>query len=88
MKKSTFVSCSIQGAVVNTDINGVKATGIFSVVSGGAGMSLTRVLNLSIDGCTFTATGGGDSSESSTGVLVLASNSARSRATVSDTIST
>jgi len=38
-KKSTFVSCSVQGAVVNADINGVKETGIFSAVSGGAGMS-------------------------------------------------
>jgi hypothetical protein len=82
---STFINCNIMDALVKQDWNGTKRNGVFTVVSGGAGMSVALARNVLIDGCTFHTAGGQDSSEASIGLLILASDSTPSRTNISDT---
>jgi hypothetical protein len=78
VSNSEFISCAIEGALPNDDIDR-------TVISGGAGVSITLAANVSVEGCNFSADNNLDSSGTSTGLLVLASNFSRSRVNVADT---
>jgi hypothetical protein len=75
---STFTNCSISAASPSSSVE-------TAVVSGGAGMSVVLAQNVSIERCLFDATGGQDVSGTSTGLLVLASNSQRSMVSTQST---
>jgi hypothetical protein len=77
---SNFTNCSIAGAL------SASMRGIY--VSGGAGISAVLSDNVFIDRCHFDASGGQDASETSIGVLVLASNADRSAVNISQTSTT
>jgi hypothetical protein len=77
---STFNKCSITDAGSSSDSSG-------GVVSGGAGLCVSLAQNISILSCQFDATGGQDTSQTSTGLLILVSSntSARTHIEVSGT---
>lgn len=64
-KNCNFIKCEISDAVRSNSISGI--------VSGGAGMIAVLVRNVDLYNCSFDATNSRDSSESSTGLLVLSS---------------
>lgn len=77
---SSFNQSSITDAAFSSDSSG-------GVVSGGAGLCVSLAQNISILSCQFDATGGQDTSQTSTGLLILVSSntSARTHIQVSDT---
>jgi hypothetical protein len=79
VRQSTFVDCQVSDALVNNDVDGNGADASGAVVSGGAAVSIALVADVVVEDCEFNATGGRDSSSTSTGLLVLASNSFASR---------
>jgi hypothetical protein len=74
LKTSKFINCKIEYALVDGFI-----------VSGGAGLTAALVANVDINDCEFHAFDGGDSSQTSAGLLSLASDLHRSRTNVTGT---
>ncbi len=69
--QADFKICSIFDAVIG------------DVVSGGSAISASVTGNMSIYGCVFDASGGEDTSQTSTGLLILAQNSSHAHVNVS-----
>ena len=72
---SNFINCSVNNAAISNQFSS-------AAVSGGAGMSVVLAKNAHIDQCLFDAAGGQDDSATSTGLLILASNSHLTRISV------
>jgi hypothetical protein len=75
---SIFMSCSLTDAAISNQFSS-------AAVSGGSGMSVVLARNASIDQCLFDAASGQDSSGTSTGVFIIASNSSRTHLSMSRT---
>jgi hypothetical protein len=74
---SKFMNCKIQGAL------SVQSSEVCA--SGGAGVTLSRSKNISVQFCVFDATAGQDDSTTSTGLAVFAASSSYSRTDVTGT---
>jgi hypothetical protein len=77
LTNTTFIRSRVLDANRDGSIGGV--------VSGGAGLSVAHAKNVRVQQCVFDATDGQDSSETSTGLLVLASDSSRTRMDIAGT---
>jgi hypothetical protein len=75
---SIFINCSLTDAAISNQFSS-------AAVSGGSGMSVVLARNAYIDQCLFDAGGGQDSSGTSTGVFIIASNSSRTNLSISRT---
>jgi hypothetical protein len=78
IRNSKFINCNVTDAALFQLQDDV-------VVSGGAGASLSLVTHVSIENCEFNAVDGEDSSGTSKGLLVLASDTFLSRTNVVNT---
>jgi hypothetical protein len=76
---STFTNCSISNTYSSSNLIDEP------IVSGGAGISVVLSQSVIVDRCLFDATGGQDASDTSTGLLVLASDAAQSAINISHT---
>jgi hypothetical protein len=73
--RTYFTNCN----VIDADLNDL----LDNIVSGGSAMSAVVTGNMSVLECVFDASGGRDSSQTSTGLLVLARNSSNAHVNVS-----
>ena len=71
--RTNFTNCSLMDAVQGE-----------TFAPGGSAMSAFVSSSMSIDGCVFDARGGADSSQTSTGLLILASNLSKASVIVSN----